>query len=257
MTIHRGVLAVPAALFLTAQAWGATHVVHVAPSGLNKFTDEDSNTSSDLSHLAVTTINPGETVQWKWEGDMHTVTRQTDPDMFDSGSKNQGDSFTRTFSNLGTFDYLCMFHFDIGMQGRVVVVDPNTPTTSSTVVGGTTTSTTLPPGVSAQFAAANLALATFAADLDATITNKSKKSFDKLLSKVTFDLNDAQSLEAAGQSKKAKTALRRVVRSLITMRQRLGSKTGRKAVTDASVRARLIAEAKDLKVKVQAALQSF
>ena len=87
-------------------------------------------------------------------------------------------------------------------------------------------------------------------------TGKSTKSFQKLLAKITSDLEDGQSMVAGGQSQQARALLRRAVRSLIAMRQRLGSKTGRKAITDATARNRLIAETKDLKAKVQAALQS-
>jgi plastocyanin len=241
-----------ATLFLTAQAWGATEVVHVGPSGLLKFTDENSGNST-------TTIHPGDSVQWEWESSGHTVTRTTGPETFDTLTQNQGFTFTHTFPNAGTYDYICFNHNDLGMVGTVIVQDANggSTTTTTTLVGGPTTSTTLPPGLSEKFSAASTALAIFGADLDATVTGKQKKAFDNLLAKITFNFQDGQSLAAGSRGKKAKTALRRAVRSLITMRQRLGSKTGRKAVPDATTRDRLIAEARDLKAKVQAALQSI
>jgi plastocyanin len=249
MTMYRALMAATT-LFLAAQAWGATQVVHVGPSGLLKFQDEDSGT-------ATTTIHPGDSVRWQWESDFHTVTRTTGPETFDTGTQMHDFTFTHTFPDAGTYGYICMNHDDLGMIGTIIV-EPvgGSSTTTTTVAGSTTTSTTLPPGVSEKFDAANTALATLAADLGVTITGRSKKSFDKLLAKITTDLQDGQSLLAGGNAKKARTTLRRAVRSLITMRQRLGSKTGRKAVPDTTVRNRLITEAKDLKAKVQAALQS-
>jgi plastocyanin len=252
MTMGRGLCAA-ACLLLSTQGWAALRVVHVGPSNASmSFVDDSSGTST-------TTVNAGDTVQWNWEGDQHTVTRLDAPGAFNSFTYDTGHSFSHVFNTPGTFDYVCLTHEDMGMVGTVVVqaVGASTTTTSTTtLVGGSTTSTTLPPGVAEKFSAATTALATFAADLGVTVTGKQKKAFDKLLAKITFDLEAGESLVASSQGKKAKIALRRVVRSLITMRFRLGSKTGRKAVTDGTARARLIAEAKDLKAKVQAALQA-
>jgi plastocyanin len=36
-----------------------------------------------------------------------------------SGTLNQGDSFSQTFAEPGTFDYFCEFHAD--MKGTVIV----------------------------------------------------------------------------------------------------------------------------------------
>ena len=43
----------------------------------------------------------------------------TDRDALQSGTLNQGDSFTQTFDTAGTYEYFCEFHAE--MKGTIVV----------------------------------------------------------------------------------------------------------------------------------------
>ena len=54
-------------------------------------------------------INVGDTVTWtNQEGTAHTST--SDTGVWDSGNLNQGQSFSFTFMNAGSFDYHCAYH---------------------------------------------------------------------------------------------------------------------------------------------------
>jgi plastocyanin len=64
------------------------------------------------------TVSVGTTVTWTNKESMtHTVT--SDNNIFSSGNMGKGDTFTYTFSTVGTFPYHCIFHS--GMTGTVVV----------------------------------------------------------------------------------------------------------------------------------------
>jgi plastocyanin len=66
-------------------------------------------------------VSPGTTVVWQQEGELpHTVT--ADDGSFDSGTMGQGDTYTRTFPQAGTFPYYCEFHGAPGGQGMAGVV---------------------------------------------------------------------------------------------------------------------------------------
>jgi plastocyanin len=66
-------------------------------------------------------VSPGTTVVWQQEGELpHTVT--ADDGSFDSGTMGQGDTFSRTFPQAGTFPYYCEFHGAPGGQGMAGVV---------------------------------------------------------------------------------------------------------------------------------------
>ncbi len=75
-------------------------------------------------------INVGDTIRWEWLGDFHTVTSCAgNPEVFDSGLFDTGDSFEQTFSTPGTWWYYCIPHAvdlgdgtAIGMVGTVTVV---------------------------------------------------------------------------------------------------------------------------------------
>lgn len=93
------------------------------------------------------TINVGDTVTWtNTDSVVHTSTSNTG--LWDSGILSAGSSFNHTFTQAGTFDYLCTIH---GFTGRVVVVTASTTTSatssttttapSTTTTGGTTTTT--------------------------------------------------------------------------------------------------------------------
>ncbi len=64
-------------------------------------------------------IPVGATVTWtNSDPDPHTATAQ-EREVLQSGTLNQGDSFSQTFAEPGTFDYFCEFHAD--MKGTIVV----------------------------------------------------------------------------------------------------------------------------------------
>ena len=66
-------------------------------------------------------VSPGTTVVWQQEGELpHTVT--ADDGSFDSGTMGQGDTYSRTFPQAGTFPYYCEFHGAPGGQGMAGVV---------------------------------------------------------------------------------------------------------------------------------------
>src|SRR5437870_5006237 len=90
-----------------------TFQVQVGPNGGNTFSPKD------LS------IQVGDTVEWTWQSDDHSVTSGTvgNPDgLFDSGIQNTGFTFSFTFNDAGTFPYFCMVHGACcGMVGSVTV----------------------------------------------------------------------------------------------------------------------------------------
>ena len=64
-------------------------------------------------------IPAGATVTWtNSDAVPHTATAE-DRAVLQSGTLNQGDSFSQTFAEPGTFDYFCEFHAD--MKGTIVV----------------------------------------------------------------------------------------------------------------------------------------
>jgi plastocyanin len=68
----------------------------------------------------------GDRVTWTFSGEPHTVTayrRQTD--YFDSGQKNAGTTYARTFNRPGRFSYFCEIHPDT-MKGTIRVGTPET-----------------------------------------------------------------------------------------------------------------------------------
>jgi plastocyanin len=64
------------------------------------------------------TIEVGDTVTWT-NNDSAPHTATADDDTFDSGSLAQGDTFSHTFEEAGTFPYVCTFHPN--MVGEIVV----------------------------------------------------------------------------------------------------------------------------------------
>jgi plastocyanin len=64
-------------------------------------------------------IPVGSTVTWtNSDAAPHTATAQ-DREVLQSGTLNQGDSYSQTFDQPGTFDYFCEFHAN--MKGTIVV----------------------------------------------------------------------------------------------------------------------------------------
>ncbi len=67
-------------------------------------------------------IGINNTVKWTNNdptGDPHTVTSDI-PGQFDSGDLEQGQTFTCTFIQAGTYDYECVYHLPY-MVGTVIV----------------------------------------------------------------------------------------------------------------------------------------
>lgn len=85
------------------------------------------------------TINVGDTVRWTWAFSFHSTTSTTvqngcNPDgTWDSGVKNQGDTFDFTFDNVGNFPYKCTPHCSMGMTGIIRVSSFNISCTPNPV----------------------------------------------------------------------------------------------------------------------------
>jgi plastocyanin len=63
-------------------------------------------------------VNPGERVTWKNIEGRHTVTaKKGNFDKVISGDER----VSRAFKKPGTWRYICRFHVDLGMKGKVVV----------------------------------------------------------------------------------------------------------------------------------------
>ncbi len=90
------------------------------------------------------TVTAGSTITWVNQGALpHTVTL---PGQFDSGIFMPGETYSRTFTTPGTFNYVCTLH--PGMAGTIAVTDgsgaPPPPSTTPT------TQSTAPPPVTPQ-----------------------------------------------------------------------------------------------------------
>jgi plastocyanin len=120
------ILAVGACLFAftASRTVAATVMVDVGP-GANKFDPQTVN------------IDVGDTVEWTWSSNTHSVTSGdpvtgTADGLFDSGVQDQPFTFSYTFTSPGTFDYYCIPHRLVGMIGTVNVAGA-TPSPSPTV----------------------------------------------------------------------------------------------------------------------------
>ena len=67
------------------------------------------------------TISKGQTVTWtNMDSAPHTVTSTSG--IFDSGSIGNGQTFSYTFNNAGTFEYSCTIHPSM-QHGKVIVTE--------------------------------------------------------------------------------------------------------------------------------------
>src|SRR4029434_10514075 len=94
------------------------------------------------------TIHPGDQVRWTWSSSGHSTTSGS-PGMpngiWDSGIRNQGATFTRTFNSAGTFPYYCTPHGGCcNMVGTVTVIAPS-PTPPPTATPRPTSTPTATP----------------------------------------------------------------------------------------------------------------
>jgi plastocyanin len=72
--------------------------------------------------MKVITVPVGTTVTWMHDGALpHTVT--SDTNVFNSGTMGEGDVFTFTFTESGSFPYFCRFHGGAGGSGMSGVVN--------------------------------------------------------------------------------------------------------------------------------------
>src|SRR4051812_15338965 len=77
------------------------------------------------------TIHPGDQVRWTFGSGGHSTTSGSpgQPNgIWDSGIRNQGATFTRTFNSAGTFPYYCVPHGGCCQMVGTVAVVSETPT---------------------------------------------------------------------------------------------------------------------------------
>lgn len=92
----------------------ADHTVVVGPGGSLVF---------DPGELSVA---PGDTVQFSWDSNFHTVTVESRPDGSDwtgtgEETHDAGYTHTHTFDTEGTYEYYCNPHRSSGMVGSITV----------------------------------------------------------------------------------------------------------------------------------------
>ncbi len=98
---------------LTSPATAASHEVQVTDSAFG---------------TAVLTVQVGDTVTWTNVDDSpHTVT--SDDGSFDSGNMDEGATFTFTFTQPGTYTYVCAYHDE--MRATIVVEAASAPATQA------------------------------------------------------------------------------------------------------------------------------
>jgi len=93
------------------------------------------------THHGVTIINVGDTVKWTWTDEFtHDVRHDSPTPLFASVIvAAAGNTFQHTFTEPGTFDYLCTIHGAALMDGTILVVGPPDQITdlSLTIVSST------------------------------------------------------------------------------------------------------------------------
>lgn len=107
-------------------------------SGTNNDDNSNGNGGSEPSDVEVEMVNQsfspqnievevGTKVTWVNESSLvHTVTSGSNgehDELFDSGDLSEGEEFSYTFDEVGTFDYFCRPHYNNGMVGTVTVVE--------------------------------------------------------------------------------------------------------------------------------------
>jgi plastocyanin len=102
------------------------------------------------------TIHPGDQVMWTWASSGHSTTsgRPGMPtDIWDSGVRSQGATFTHTFNSVGTFPYYCKVppYNEVGQV--IVTIATPTPTPTPPPVTGPPVAITNPATLIASFSA--------------------------------------------------------------------------------------------------------
>jgi halocyanin-like protein len=72
---------------------------------------------------AAVRVDPGTTVVWEWtgKGQQHNVVAEEGGSFESELSAQEGFTFEHTFSEAGTYKYVCTPHRSLGMKGVVVV----------------------------------------------------------------------------------------------------------------------------------------
>jgi plastocyanin len=98
-------------------------------------TTTDGGTAVSIADMAFSpatlTVKAGTTVTWtNQDGVGHTVTSTDGPDtdaaatsLFDSGTLTQGDTFSYTFDEPGTYYYVCTIHATMASMHAEVIVE--------------------------------------------------------------------------------------------------------------------------------------
>lgn len=114
------------------------------------FTGPDARESTAVAMVdnafmpASLTVQVGDTVTWTNRGMLpHTTT--SDAGTWDSRTMRPGASFPFTFSQPGTYPYVCVFHAGLGMRGTITVVAPTATPPPPVVPPASPTATPSPP----------------------------------------------------------------------------------------------------------------
>ena len=119
------------ALLVAGLSFGPAGLAKAAPSAATVTVDAGNNwfcNPSFQNGVCDTTVAVGDTVTWNFVGTFpHTATACTSDfatctaaQGFDSGNKTQGQTFSATFTQAGTFPYRCNVH-PAQMRGRIIV----------------------------------------------------------------------------------------------------------------------------------------
>lgn len=153
-----GIMVVAVLLLSAGGAVGAT-TVNVAIPGLS------------FSPSSIT-INIGDTVTWtNTDTIIHTTTSNTG--LWDSGVMAPGATFSHTFTQAGTFNYLCTTHGFTGIvvvQATTTTPPTTTPTTQRTTTTTSASTTTTTSGTTATTQATTTTVAPTATTVPATTT---------------------------------------------------------------------------------------
>jgi plastocyanin len=98
-----------ATLFFLKSSFATTHVIEIVD---NQFLP------------ATITMVVGDTIQWKWKGDIHTTTSTDIPNgaaPWNSAVHNKGYTFKYKVTVIGTYNYKCKIHAPLGMVGTIMV----------------------------------------------------------------------------------------------------------------------------------------
>lgn len=98
-------------LYLTIGYAQTSHTILIGDGGSFSFTPDN------------LTISSGDTVVWEWRANNHSTTSDatTGQEVWDSGIRNNGATFSKVFTEEGTYPYHCTPHQSFGMTGTIIV----------------------------------------------------------------------------------------------------------------------------------------